>query len=268
MAYQILFTDLDGTLLDNKGEIPEGTVDAIARAFDAGKQVVICSGRTWLSMDPFEQALGITGPNRYGVAFNGGLVYEVSSKKILFEHPMGNELGLLVVKELQKMDADILLYADDILYAERESTQNSAYSTHVNIPIVYMKDLMETKGEIMKIIVKGEYEHLLNISNITKPMFAGRCNVFFSSKTLIEFAHPETHKGNGIKLLAKYLNIPINEVIAMGDQANDIDMLREAGLGIAVSNATEETKAAADLVLPVSNEDDAVGYVIREWLLK
>ena len=268
MEYKILFTDLDGTLLDNKSNITALCKEAAASAFAAGKQVVLCSGRTWKSLDSFEKELGIHGKNRYGIAFNGGLVYETSGKKILFSQPMENSVGVSVVNELKKLDADILMYAGETLYAEHETEMNAGYSRHVNIPIQYIPDLTEIKSEIMKIIVKGEYSHLSNIEKITAPLFAGKCNVFFSSSTLIEYAHLNTHKGAGLKFLCGHLNIPIEESIAMGDQANDIEMLAEAGLGIAVSNAPDDVKAAADVVLPISNDEEAFHYVVNEWLLK
>ena len=267
MGYFILFADLDGTLLDGKSQIHPATRGAIGDAFDAGKQFALCSGRSWRSLERFERELGIAGAGRYGVAFNGGIVYEIESKRILLEQPMGNEIGFEVVKALKEFGADILLYAGDTLYADVESDENKNYSRHVNIPIRFTDDFFSVEGEIMKILVKGENEKLKRVSSAMTELFAGRCSVFFSASTLIEFARPETHKGSGIEFLANYLKIPMSGTIAIGDQANDIEMIKAAGLGIAVSNAADELKRAADVVLPVSNDEDAVGFAIKNYLL-
>lgn len=267
MGYQILFTDLDGTLLDSRSRVTEKNRAAFKRAFEAGKQVVICSGRSWMSLDYFERQLDVIGPNRYGIGFNGGVVYETLGKRFLYEQPMPNALGQALVRALKALGADIILYAGDELLAERETAEINDYVGHTQLKARYVNDFSEVETDIMKLILHGPNQQLQAFAHVIAPQFAGRCNVFFSSEELLEISHPDVDKGRGIAFLAEYLQIPISEVIAMGDQANDIPMLRTAGLGVAVANATPETRAAADVVLPVTNNDDAVAHAIDQWLL-
>ncbi|MDR1665234.1 MAG: Cof-type HAD-IIB family hydrolase [Clostridiales bacterium] len=268
MSYRALFTDLDGTLLNARSEISPANKAAIADAFAAGKQVVLCSGRSWRSLDYFERALDMLKPERYGVAFQGGVVYESLSKRVLFSQKMEYEMALEIAKTLDGYGAAPLLYTDTRLTARRKTVNTEMYSRHANLPVEYIQSFDEIKDGIQKIIVEGECDELTEIAEKITPRFSGRCNIFFSASDLIEFTHIDVHKGHGMRFLAHRLGIDMKEIIAVGDQGNDIEMLREAGLGVAVANATQGAPEAADIVLEESNDKDAVSKVIREWLLK
>jgi Cof subfamily protein (haloacid dehalogenase superfamily) len=267
MSYKILFTDLDGTLLDGNSEISGENRAAAAEAFAGGKQFVVCSGRSHLSLGYFEKPLGLDAPGRYGVAFNGGVVYETLLKKILFEKPIDNATGAELAKTLASLTENVMVYAGDKLLAEQEAPLIKTYGGFTRLPVTYIGDFSKIKDDFIKIIIKGPFELLSEIKSAVMPDFGDRCNIFFSSETLLEFAGPETHKGTGMNFLIGYLGISPDETIAVGDQANDIEMLRAAGLGIAVANATPDVKAAADIVLDETNDESAVSRAIREWLI-
>jgi hydroxymethylpyrimidine pyrophosphatase-like HAD family hydrolase len=143
MGYKILFTDLDGTLLDARSEISEKNRLAVARALARGKQVVICSGRSYLSLDYFERPLGLTAAGRYGVAFNGGVVYETLTKKILFEKSISRETGVRLAKELTKLTSDVMVYAGDLLLVESATPLIDSYGGHARLPLNVIGDFSE-----------------------------------------------------------------------------------------------------------------------------
>lgn len=269
IPYQLLFTDLDGTLLDSRSKLSEANRKAIAKALSAGKHIVICSGRSWKSLGHFEHALDLDRPGRYGIAFNGSVVYENTRDKLfLFQQPMEARLGQEVVAALKSVGADMILYTGDRLLIERETPDIQSYTHKVKLTPTFVSHFEEVTEDIIKIVIKGPHRRLAEIKKSITPLFAGRCSVFFSSDDLLECSHPEAHKGRAVTFLAEYLGIPKEAVIAVGDHANDISMLQTAGLGIAVANAVPETKAAADLTLRESNDRDAVSRVIHEYLLK
>jgi Cof subfamily protein (haloacid dehalogenase superfamily) len=267
MRYSVLFTDMDGTLLDNSQNISARNKAAIQAAFSAGKQIVICSGRSWKSLAFFEEELDLRRPNRYGVGFNGGMAYEIMNHRVLFQQPLSKALGVSLAEALTEWDADMMIYTGDKLLAQRETPQTVSYGHHTGLEVGYIgNDFSGVTGPVHKIILHDTPEKLERIKEAILPRFGGHCNIFYSSASLLEFAHPGTHKGTGLRFLSEYLRVPLEEVIAMGDQENDIEMLRAAGLGIAVGNASDTAKAAADVVLAETNDEDAVAKAIYTYM--
>jgi hypothetical protein len=270
MSYKILFTDLDGTLLNDHGQISAANREAVALAQAKGKQVVLCSGRSWRSLALFDEELGLNKPGNHGVSFNGGAVYHYTPDGMgfLLQQSLENALGLQIVKALKAFDADILVYAGKELLAENESAEMQHYSQHIKIPAIVVEDFAKLNTDFVKILARGENQTLKHIEREMNRRFdPARCNIVFSSDILLEFSPPNGHKGFGVHFLAKHLGIPMQSVIALGDEANDITMLQAAGLGVAVANAVPGAKAAADITLPYSNHQDALSHVIHTYLL-
>jgi hydroxymethylpyrimidine pyrophosphatase-like HAD family hydrolase len=152
MPYQILFTDIDGTLLNNRGEISTANRLAAKKAIEKGKQIVLCSGRSWRSMAHYEAPLGINKPGQYGISFNGGITYahiapgseqrEILSKKLL-----PRVLGLQVATRLTELGADVLIYAGEECYAEGRTDFGRQYSEASKLPIRLVDDFAEIKTD-------------------------------------------------------------------------------------------------------------------------
>ncbi len=276
MAYKILFTDLDNTLLTgriNGKEITPACKLAAEKALAAGKHIIISSGRGWKSLAYYENLLGIDKPGCCGSAFNGGYVYEYpvgggSERKVLKTHALTREQGLEVSTELKKLGANIVVYdGEGDLYAERRTDENELYSVVSGIPIHFVDSFAEIKTDFQKIIAQGEFKELQTLRDKMVPSFGTDVYIVFSCPVLLEFGSPAAHKGNAVEFLADYLHTPLSEVIAIGDEGNDITMLQTAGLGIAVANATEDAKAAAKIVSPYNNNEDVFARVVEEYLL-
>ena len=267
--YQLLFTDLDGTLLNRRSEISAGNAAAIKSALSAGKRIVVASGRSWKSLVYFNGRLGLDAPGHYGIAFNGGVIYETSALRFIHEQPMDNALGKEIITALKTFGAaaDIFVYAGGELYSERDELNLWHTDDKGGLTITVVDNFSEIQGDIIKVIAKGTNAGLTEIARRMEPLFTGRCNICFSAGELLEFLHPNANKGSAVEILAGYLRIPIEETIAMGDEANDITMLKKAGLGVAVANAVPGAKAAADIVLDKNCNESAVAAVIERYLL-
>jgi Cof subfamily protein (haloacid dehalogenase superfamily) len=272
----MLFTDIDGTLLNNQGEISEANKRAAREAIDAGKHIVLCSGRSWRSIAYYEKQLGLTETGQYGVAFNGGVVYahiapESDERKILSETLLPKALGLRVIERLKERDAEILIYTEDECFAEDKGTPENNlqfnYRVASKLPIQFVPSFADINTDFIKILALGELPGLQQLYKVMKPEFSSEVYMIFSCPSLLEFGPPDAHKGNGMKLLADHLHIPLSEVIAMGDEGNDLTMLQMAGLGVAVANAVPEVKKAAKLVSKHTNHEDAFAQVVKEYLL-
>jgi hypothetical protein len=276
MSYQMLCTDVDGTLLNSKGEITETVRQAVKAAVAVGKKIVVCSGRTWHSLKFYEQTLGINIPGQYGIGFNGGAVYEILENgevKLLYNKLMPNAIAGEIFADLPPIIArydgmHMLAYNNEgNLIAEEALKETKLFDEMRKLGAQVVPAYTKETGDMYKILVHGNHEDLLEIAKYTTLKFDGKCQTMFSAHSLLELIPVGVDKGRGITFLAGHLGIPIEEVIAAGDEANDIAMLKAAGLGIAVANATPPTITAADVHLSASNNDDAISVIIHQYLL-
>jgi Cof subfamily protein (haloacid dehalogenase superfamily) len=264
--YRLIASDIDGTLVNDDAQIPSEVKEAVSRAEQLGVRFALCSGRSFLSMAHFEKQLRLDAPGHYGIGFNGGMVYETDSHKILMEHWLKRALAMEIIDALRPFDVDILVYRRETLFAEKETPHTIAYRGGSRIPLTLIENFKSIQTDVSKVILRGAHEALVRVERTLQPMMKDRCIVIFSAENLLEFCPTEAHKGAGLAFLCRHLNIKPEETIAIGDHRNDVTMLRYAGLGIAVANAVPEAKAAAAVVADESNNENAVAAVIRKYL--
>jgi len=269
MSYKLLVTDFDGTLFSWKnGGIHKENLDAIATARASGKYVVVCTGRSWKSMTKFEKELGCDINGSFGIAFNGGAVYTQTNgeKEFLYSKTMTATFAHELIKKLKNIkspELEIYVYDDKgDLYAEEHLRGKNVLGEDGNLRLGFVDDFESITCGFSKVLLLGDFEKLKNAAGLTSEYFS-----VFSGHDLLEFLPPDVNKGNGVAFLANHLNIKSEEIITIGDAGNDTAMLKYAGLGVAVKNATEEAKAAADLVLDKTCNDSAVAYVINTYLI-
>ncbi|MCL2363463.1 MAG: Cof-type HAD-IIB family hydrolase [Defluviitaleaceae bacterium] len=274
--YQLLCTDIDGTLLDNHGEISDANVAAVQAAVRAGKRVVLASGRTWHSMKMYEERLGIHLPGQFGVGFNGGAVYEIMDDgdvRLLHTDLMPAAIAQEIFAAMASVVAQfngmyMLAYNNEgYLIAEEALKESKLFDEMIKLGARVTPTYAELPGDMYKILIFGEHEDLLQAADFANTQFTGRCQCMFSARQLLELIPTGVDKGRGVSLLAAHLNIPMSQVICMGDEGNDLAMLHAAGLGVAVANAVPDAIAAADVHLDVSNNDSALAAVIYRYLM-
>ncbi|MDR1639662.1 MAG: Cof-type HAD-IIB family hydrolase [Clostridiales bacterium] len=266
MAYRLILSDLDGTLLNSNSEVTPEVKRSVEQVQELGIHFALCSGRSYKSLAFFEKKLGLDTPGQYGIAYNGGVVYETDSRKLLLRSMLNRDLALEIADVLRKEGASILAYLDDKLYVEKVDENTMAYSQAAMMPLNLLKNFCEIKDDFSKILIRGEPEALESLEKTLAPLVYGRANYFLSSDTLLEFCSLDAHKGNGLEFLRKHLGISKEETIAIGDHRNDLSMLKMAGLGVAVKNAVDEAKEAADVVLDATNDENSLGRVLDLYI--
>ena len=263
MAYKALFIDFDNTLYYGGGKISQANTAAIKKAVAVGKKISICTGRSYVSLSYYDTLLGLDMPGYYGVGLNGGMVYtyDKTGIKVLHQQIMERKTALEIL-EIMCGNAKIKTYAygeDNELYSTSE--QSGDFNEERRLKIRGIKSFEEMPIEIAKIISIGENEILGKMAEKI------RYNSVFSARDCLEFTPKGVDKGRGLQYVAELLNIPLAKIIAVGDAANDAPMLKLAGLGIAVANASDAAKAAADIVYHKSCDEDAVADIINKYLL-
>lgn len=268
--YKLIATDLDGTLLDDFGNIPDVNAEYIQKAMAHGVTVALCSGRSYLSLNKFEERLGLSGRGGFGICFNGGIVYDAYNKEIISDIRMDRAVALEVVAEIKRVlndpDVGIMIYSGADLYTERANENARFYAGRSAIRL----EAVETFGALTenpsKVLLKGTNTSLTHIHEQMRGFIGGRCRMFFSSPELLEFIPLESGKARGLQILADRLGIYMSETIAVGDQVNDVDMLEAAGLGVAVANAVPEAKAAAGYIARSDNNAGVMKEIVEEFI--
>lgn len=271
---KLVAIDLDGTLLDSQGKLSEKNTEAIENAISRGMHIVIASGRPLGSLP--EEVLKVNGIE-YAITSNGAAVYHL---------PIGKRLqGLLLTKESVEQimelihEAEVVLetFIDGVAYADRRYVDDPVKYGASERAIPYVQ---RTRNSVdnMERFVREHIEELDSIDIVVKSqeikkeiesLLSSVSDIYITSsvKQLIEISNKDAGKHSGMKFLGELLGIEPEEMTAIGNDRNDIDMMRFAGVGIAVANASEECLQAADLVVQ-SCDEDGVAEVIYKMIKK
>ncbi|SHJ32306.1 hypothetical protein SAMN02745176_03192 [Lutispora thermophila DSM 19022] len=265
--------DMDYTLLNKNKEVSPGNKEALAEAAKKGVHLVVATGRIYSSARFYTRLLGINTPI---IASNGAIIKEDVTNKIMFQSILLDEVALEMIRLCKKKGLYCHLYSQDTVYTEKIINISRRYydwnqklnpEDRINIRVVdsIERTVEEEKGKILKaVVVDDDCEKLAYIrENIKK---TGKVSVSQSLKDNLEVMNKGINKGNAIKILAEIYGIKRDEIIAIGDNENDISMIEYAGLGVAMGNGVEALKEKADYVTG-NYDEDGVAQVIRKFVL-
>lgn len=257
----LLATDLDGTLLRTDKTISQRNLDAIARFEDAGGLFTYVTGRPPLAMSPVLDQLR---PKLPIGCLNGGGVCDMETGEFIDSTPLSRDAFVLVdyiSKELPNVGFEFVTFQTCYLYHSNAVTEE--LKRFERLPGNYV-DSFDIPGDLCKILFAVEVETMPALMQaLAQHPESQKYALMRTAAEYYELLPKGCHKGKCLSALAKHLNVLPSRTIAVGDNSNDAPMLREAGLGIAVANATEDAKSAADLVLPVTNDEHAIATVIE-----
>lgn len=256
MNYKIVFSDIDGTLLNKERELSRATIEAVKKLEDKVPFILI-SARMPSAMRHLQDELEIG--HLPIICYNGGLV--------LVDHKVlsSTEIPLEIVEELSTwnpFDCHLSLYHKDEWYvpamdkwADREVNNTKVEPVVKSNQDVIKKWKKENKG-VHKIMAMGDVAHIDSIRDFLEEKYPGKLHLYRSKDTYLEIAPREVSKFTAIELLLKeHYGYNVKEAVAIGDNYNDVEMLRNIGYGVAVGNAREECKEVADIVCDESIED-------------
>lgn len=266
MPYRLVAIDLDDTLLNNDLQISPRVQAAIQRTIEQGVQVTLATGRMFRSAYPFAQQMGLNIPL---ITYQGALVKNSQSGEVLYHTPLPRIYVRPVLELINTYGYHVQAYVDDELVMEKYTAEAQAYVDQSRVPVKLVPDLLSfLSQEPTKILVINFDEPKLNaMAEDLNHRFGEHLYITKSKPYYLEVLHPEATKGKALQALASRLGIRQEEVIAIGDSFNDIDMIQYAGLGVVMGNAREEIKQYADYIT-VSNEDDGVAEVLEKFVLK
>ena len=269
---KILFTDLDGTLLNDDKEVSREDLDAINELIEKGHRFVIATGRPIYSAKIVAKEIGLFRDGIYIAASNGGVIYDCGADKIVSADTLDLETVRLLFSAALAENLSIHTYTDTHVVSVRTTDEIRMYTTRIKMPHKLLERIPEDlPGEPPKLIVmsakQGSRAILADFERRHEDMVRGRAKSVFSNDFLLEYLPPNVSKGNGLRKLCELLGIPIANSVAAGDEANDIPMLQAAGIGAVMQNGTDEAKSHADYVTNRTNNESGVSEIIRKFIL-
>lgn len=274
--YKLVALDLDGTLFNNQSKITEDNINEIRRVSEQGVHVVISTGRPYCGI-PFTQIEG-TGIE-YAITTNGSSVYHIPDQKCIYENSMEPDMVLPIMDYLlsKNIHFDVFINGDAFSpekcvtvgqnLAVPESLKNYILNSRKRIsdmPAYIRKNNLRVQKITMN-FQKDENGILVDREEI-KTYFDSRTDVtcVCGGYNNLEFTKRGADKGNGLRQLAQYLDVPVADTIAIGDTENDLAIIQAAVVGIAMGNATDAVKAASDDIT-LSNEESGVAAALRKY---
>ena len=289
--YKLVAIDLDGTMLNSYGVVTENTKQAIKETIAKGTDVIIASGRPVIEyMKNLSKEIG---SKNYFIAGNGALVYDIKNDKILYKRYMSKKKVLDIIEICEKNSIFFNVYTEtaiitkslnyNALYYHKENLKREE-SKRTNINVVeniyeYIKNLPEedflkvtvcdSNKTIFNSIIKKIREiqdiEILDVSHMSRKVIKQGTEEITMEYYYTEISLKGVDKWKAIEYLIEKLQITKEEVVAIGDNINDLEMIKNSGLGIAMGGSTPVVTKEADYITQ-DNNSEGVANALRKWI--
>ena len=288
--YKLVAIDLDGTMLDSFGQVTENTKKVIQKTIEKGTDVIIASGRP---IDSIKTIAKEIGSNKYFIAGNGALIYDIQKDEILYEKYMNKQKVLEIIKICEENSIAYNVYTDktilatslkyNVLYYHKENLKKQEDKrTHINIVENMYEYIQKMKEErflkiticddsktvfqsIIRKLEKIKDIEILDVSHMSRKVIEQGTEEIPIEYYYTEISSKDVDKWCAIEFLIEKLNIEKEDVISIGDNVNDKKMIEEAGLGIAMGQSMPQLKEIADYVTS-SNTEEGVAKAIEKFV--
>ncbi len=266
--YKLIVSDFDGTLIDDNQKIPQKVRKAISEYVECGGVFAVCTGRMLCSILPRVRELGLKG---LVIAQQGGVIADIESGRIIKCETIDCNSTAEICKEIENLGFHVNIYCGDDIYTS--IPENNEY-LKIYERIIGVKT-KSVKGAVSDFVSENglscekaaclvsESDRVYLYDALSKKL-GKKFDVTCSAKVLVEVSPLTVTKGNALKYLCNQFKIPVSSSVACGDNLNDLSMIRAAGVGVAVGNATQELKTEADFIA-VTNNSSAIAQIIKKY---
>ena len=288
--YKLIAIDLDGTMLNKYGIITQNTKDIIKKVQEKGIEIIIASGRTINSVKNFSKEIN---SKNYFISGNGAITYDIKNDKILYENVLSKNKVLQVIKICEENSIYYSVYTENgiitknlnfntLYYYKENLNKEEKDKTNINIVQDIYKYIDEKDEKILKIMICDDNQsvfksilkklgeitdiEILEVSHMSRKLIKQGTEEIALEYFYTEITSKNVDKWNALEKLMELLNITKNEVITIGDNANDIKMIKNAGLGIAMGESAPYVKEQANIVAE-SNDNDGVAMFLKQYFL-
>ncbi|OTA21536.1 Cof family protein/peptidyl-prolyl cis-trans isomerase, cyclophilin type [Xenorhabdus beddingii] len=271
MSYRVIALDLDGTLLDPQKRILPESLAALNEARQSGIKILIVTGRHHVAIHPFYQALQLDTP---AICCNGTYSYDYPAKRILASDPLSIQEAMQTLSYLQGTEIEHLMYVDNAILYEFQHTVARTLAWSDSLPehqrpnirqVSHFQDALQEVSAIWKFATSSSnLGKLREISEQIAENVGLECE--WSWFDQVDITKKGNNKGMRLQQWVESQGMSMKEVIAFGDNYNDLSMLETAGLGVAMGNGVDAVKERADIVTR-DNTHPGIAEVIRKYVL-
>ena len=266
MNYKMIVLDLDGTLTNRDKVITPRTKQSLMEAQKQGIKVVLASGRPAYGVVPLAQELELENYGGYILSFNGGMIMDCCTRKVIFKQELPVEANRRIVELAKKEQVDILTYQDTQILTNNPENRYAKLESRINHLKLKQVDNLEEYLDfpVPKFLMLDDGDYLALVEARVKAELGKNFSVYRSDPFFLEILPRNIDKAQSLAQLLKLLGMEREEMIACGDGYNDLSMIKFAGLGVAMENAVRPVRSAADYVT-FSNNDDGVAHVVEKF---
>jgi Cof subfamily protein (haloacid dehalogenase superfamily) len=251
--------DLDHTILGDSLEFRPPLVEAVRAVHEAGVEPIVATGRMFASARPYALELGVRAPV---ICYQGALIADPTTGQWLRHEPLEVPLARQVIRFVAAAGFHMNVYVDDRLYVEALNEEAVRYATHARLQAHPVGDLERwLEQPTTKIVVVGDPGALDDLEAAMRAEFDGRLFIAKSLPYFLEVARPGVSKGAALQFVCDHLGIDPADTVAFGDGANDVELLRDAGLGVAVEGADPALAAVAGWTVPGVEQDGVAAFL-------
>ena len=268
MRYQVLVLDLDGTLTNSKKEITVPTKRALIEIQQAGKIVVLASGRPINGVAPLAEELELKKYGGYMLSFNGARITQCSTSRLIYNRTVPQEVIRPIFEYVRDLKGvNIISYSDTEIFSAKSPCKYTMLESRINNMNVVVPDDFPASlpSSVNKLLLPGEPEALESLMPKLKAQYHGLLSIYRSEPFFLEIMPQNIDKATSLQKLLNSLGMTADEMICCGDGYNDVSMIEYAGLGVAMGNAQPAVKDSADFVTR-TNDEDGILHVINLFM--
>lgn len=261
--------DLDGTLFDSEKKISAENKKAIAEARKLGCKIVIATGRPLKGVLEVLEELNLNTDNDFVIVYNGGKILNSGTSELIFSSTINGKQVKNVYNEALRLNSYMHAFRKSEEFVNYKSNIYSDVEIRINHLSDKIIDFMEISDEeeFIKAMIVDDEKKLDEIEKLVSKDLRDTMTVVRSSKIFLEFLNPKVEKGLAILNLAKYLGIKPEETMAIGDAGNDLSMIKEAFIGVAMKNGSEICKTNANYITTADNNNSGVAEAINKFVI-
>lgn len=268
MSYEVLVLDLDGTLTNSQKEISEPTRKGLLELQEAGKILVLASGRPTNGVAPVAARLNMSRYSGYMLSFNGGRITRCSTGKTIYNRTLPPEVIRPIWEYIRTIPGlNVISYSDTQIISGIKSNQYDEIESKNSIMEIVPADDFPAAitFPVNKMIVSGDPELITPVIAPLQERYRDKLSIYLSEPFFLEIMPRRVDKARALQTLLENLELTADNMICCGDGYNDVSMIRYAGLGVAMGNAQTVVKDAADYITR-SNDEDGILDVIRRFM--
>lgn len=264
MDYELLVLDIDGTVTNSEKEVLDKTKDAVVRIQKQGVKVVLASGRPPEGIYPVAETLQLDQYDSYLLAFNGGKIIRIRTGECIFERHLPAHIPKRLWEDAREYGVGAAAYGKGVIWSRTRPDRYLRLESRISRMPVECHEKLGTDGNLIvnQCILTGDPDALDRIEPILYRRYFHEAEIYHSEPFYLEVSPKNVDKAYDLKYLLRILGISRDKMVCCGDSFNDIRMLQYAGMGVAMKNAPEEVKMAANTVTKNDNDHNGIAEVI------